>query len=202
MVPTRPEIGYGYIQPGEVLDGEVRRVERFVEKPSAESAAALIRNGALWNSGLFAWTARRFFTETEILVPEIAPHLARLRRGDVAGYFASVSPIAVDVSHFERSRRVAVVSGGFVWDDVGTWSALSRIRTPDEAGNILVSDAAAVDSAGSVVWAGDGPVVLFGVRDLVVVRANGIVLVTTRERAAHLKDLLASLPPRLRDVET
>ena len=200
MVPTRPEIGYGYIQPGEVLEGEVCRVERFVEKPSIDRAAALIRSGALWNSGLFAWTARRFFAETESLVPEIAPHLARLRRGDVDGYFQSVTPIAVDVSHFERSRRVAVVSGGFAWDDVGTWGALSRIRTPDEAANVLVDDAVAVDSSGSVVWAGDGPVVLFGVRDLVVVRANGVVLVTTQERAARLKDLLPSLPPRLRDV--
>jgi hypothetical protein len=33
----------------------------------------------------------------------------------------------------------------------------------------------------------------------VVVRANDIVLVTTTERAAHLKDLVASLPPALRD---
>ncbi|MBI4421678.1 MAG: mannose-1-phosphate guanylyltransferase [Gemmatimonadetes bacterium] len=199
MVPNRPETGYGYIQPGEPLDGDARRVVRFVEKPSAARAAELIRQGALWNSGLFAWTARRFLAETEENAPEIAPHLARLRENDVAGYFATVTPIAVDVSHFERSRRVAVVPGRFLWDDVGTWTALARVRPPDSAGNTLTGDVAQVDSTGCVAWAADGPVVLFGARDLVVVRANGVVLVTTRERAARLKNLLASLPPRLRD---
>jgi hypothetical protein len=43
-------------------------------------------------------------------------------------------------------------------------------------------------------------VVLYGVDDLVVVRANGVVLVTTRARSAALKDLLGTLPPRLRDL--
>ena len=35
VVPTRPETGYGYIEPGEELDGDARRVARFVEKPDA-----------------------------------------------------------------------------------------------------------------------------------------------------------------------
>jgi mannose-phosphate isomerase/GDPmannose pyrophosphorylase family protein len=60
----------------------------------------------------------------------------------------------------------------------------------------------AVGTSGSIAWAEGGPVVLFGVHDLVVVRAHGVVLVTTTERAAHLKDLLAALPPELRDPPT
>ncbi|MBI4502957.1 MAG: mannose-1-phosphate guanylyltransferase [Gemmatimonadetes bacterium] len=199
VVPSRPDVGYGYIVPGEVLDGDVRVITRFVEKPDAERATRLMREGALWNSGLFAWTARRFFLETEALAPEIAPHLTALRAGDVARYFREVRPIAVDVSHFERSRRVAVLPGRFPWDDVGTWAALARVRATDAAGNTSVGDVTAVDTAGTVAWADGGPVVLFGVRDLVVVRANSIVLVTTTERAAHLKDLLSRLPPPLRD---
>lgn len=202
VVPTRPDISYGYIQPGDPLAGDARRVLRFVEKPDAARAMELIRQGALWNSGLFAWSAQTFLRETEALAPEIAPHLPRLRQNDVAGYFASVVPIAVDVSHFERSRSVAVVQGRFPWDDVGTWSALARVRPGDRAGNTAEGDVTAVDSAGCVAWAADGPVVLYGVRDLVVVRANGVILITTRERAAYLKDLLAALPPRLRDPTT
>jgi len=43
-------------------------------------------------------------------------------------------------------------------------------------------------------------VVVDGVRDLVVVRAHGRVLVTTRERAAQLKDVLERVPPWVRDL--
>jgi mannose-1-phosphate guanylyltransferase len=201
MIPSRAEIGYGYILPGERLGTEVRRVKRFVEKPDALRAQALIDEGALWNSGLFAWTASRFLAETQAHAPEIAEHLPLLEAGDVSGFFAAVSPIAVDVSHFERSSRVAVVAGAFSWDDVGTWGALGRARAPDAAGNVMVGDAVVRDTTDCVVWADDGPVVVDSVTNLVIVRANGVTLVTTRERAAHLKSLLETLPDRIRNLK-
>jgi len=198
--PSRPEIGYGYIQPGDPLDQTARRVRRFIEKPSADRAQSLIAEGSLWNSGLFAWSAARFLAETKAVAPEIAPHLPHLEAGDLEAFFAAVTPVAVDVSHFERSRNVAVVAGEFPWDDVGTWGALGRARAPDAAGNVLVGDAVASAASDCVVWADDGPVVLDGVHDLVIVRANGITLVTSRERSAQLKSLLETLPQRLRDL--
>ena len=200
IVPTRPDTGYGYIRPGAVLDGDARRVEQFVEKPNEGRATTLIAEGALWNSGMFAWTAKRFDTETRLHAPEITPHLPLLASGDVTGFFARVTPVAVDVSHFERSDKVAVLPGRFSWDDVGTWAGLGRVRRGDAARNVVVGAGSVQEAAENIVWADDGPVVLFGVHDLVVVRANGVVLVTTKEHAARLKDLLGTLPGELRDL--
>lgn len=199
VVPTRVDIAYGYIIPGDPMSGGARRVARFVEKPDAGRAAELIKAGALWNSGLFAWTAARFFAETDALAKEIAPHTAALKRGDAVAFFRDVTPIAVDVSHFERSRRVAVVSGKFAWDDVGTWAALIRVRPRDANGNVAVGDVAIREAKDCVLWSQEGPVVVDGVQGLVVVRANGITLVTTVERTKFLKDLLGSLPPHVRE---
>jgi len=200
IVPARPEIGYGYIERGSALRGNVWEVRRFTEKPDAKRAARLIADGALWNSGLFAWTARRFFTETTAHAPEVAPHVARLDEGDVVGFFQAVQPIAVDVSHFERSGRVVVLPASFPWDDVGTWAALERVRPTTEDGNVVVGEVVTHDTSGSVIWTDGDPVVVDGVSGLVVVHANGRILVTTRARATGLKDLLQSLPPRIRDV--
>lgn len=198
IVPNRPEVGYGYVELGEPLDDHARRVARFTEKPDLENAKRLVDAGALWNSGLFAWTAARFLEETRNLVPEIANSLNLLEQGAVSDFFAQVTPIAVDYSHFERSERVAVVAGEFQWDDVGTWSALGRVRPQDQAGNVLVGDAEQRDAKDCVVWVQDGSVVVDGVESLVVVQANGVTLVTTLERSAHLKELLASLPDKYR----
>lgn len=206
IVPDRPEVGYGYIEPGDPLgregegEGEedARSVVRFTEKPSREEAVRLVASGALWNSGLFAWTSARFLAETRAVATEISGVLAQLEAGDVQDFFANVTAIAVDYSHFERSDRVAVVPGNFPWDDVGTWGALSRVRSQDNSGNVLVGDTVQRDASNCVVWAEDGAVVIDGVQGLVVVQANGVTLVTTTERAAHLKQLLASLPPRFR----
>lgn len=198
IVPTRPDTSYGYIRPGAVLGGDVHQVDAFVEKPDAARAASMIAEGALWNSGMFAWTARRFDAETAAHAPEIASHRALLQAGNVDAFFKAVTPIAVDVSHFERSKRVAVVPGRFPWDDVGTWSALARVRATDSQGNVLVGRTFQHESQRCVAWADDGTIVLDGVQDLVVVRANGVTLVTTTARAEHLKDLLATLPAELR----
>jgi mannose-1-phosphate guanylyltransferase len=198
IVPDRPEVGYGYIEPGDPLEGEVDayKVARFTEKPGGEEAVRLVASGALWNSGLFAWTATRFLAETRAVATEISGVLVQLEAGAVQDFFANVPAIAVDYSHFERSERVAVVPGNFPWDDVGTWSALSRVRPQDDSGNVLVGDTVQRDASNCVAWAEDGAVVIDGVQGLVVVQANGVTLVTTTERSAHLKQLLASLPPR------
>ncbi|MFQ6045104.1 MAG: mannose-1-phosphate guanylyltransferase [Gemmatimonadales bacterium] len=200
--PTRPEIGYGYIVPGEPLTGDARRVARFVEKPDCEAAERLIAEGGLWNSGLFAWTAKRFRAETEAHAPELAPALSLLEADQVERFFESVTPIAVDISHFERSDRVAVLPGRFPWDDVGTWSALRRVRASDARGNVAVGDTFVHGTYDSVGWSDEGVLVLDGLRDVVVVQANGITLVTTTERAAHLKELLELLPEEIRRGRT
>ena len=46
IVPTRPDPGFGYIQPGDELDG-ARRVARFAEKPNRATRRA---HGARWLS--------------------------------------------------------------------------------------------------------------------------------------------------------
>ena len=198
IVPDRSEVGYGYIEPGDPLEGEedARSVLRFTEKPGSEEAVRLVASGALWNSGLFAWTAARFLSETRAVATEISEVLVQLDAGSVQDFFSNVPAITVDYSHFERSERVAVIPGNFPWDDIGTWSALLRVRPQDDSGNVLVGDTVQRDASNCVVWAEDGAVVIDGVQGLVVVQANGVTLVTTTERSAHLKQLLASLPPR------
>ena len=199
VVPVRPDPGFGYIQPGEPAGQHARRVARFVEKPDRARAEQMLRDGFLWNSGIFVWRVGDFLDEVAALTPEIAPHLAA-HADDLAGFFGAVAkPIAVDVGVMERSARVLVLSGDFGWDDVGSWAALKRVRSCDERGNAVSGLVHALDSSDNVVHADGNVVVLYGVRDLVVVSRNGLTLVTTTERASDLKQLIESLPNSIRD---
>jgi mannose-1-phosphate guanylyltransferase len=201
VVPSRPETGYGYIVPGAPLDHGARTVARFSEKPDAATALDLMAAGALWNSGLFAWTAARLLAEVQRHTPEVAAAIPALERGEVAGFFRAVTPISIDVGLLERSAAVAVVSGSFAWDDVGTWQALARVRPKDPAGNVLVGEGMLHDTHDCIVWSDRDPVVLYGVKDLVVVQANGRILVMPTERAAAMKQLLDALPAEIRDID-
>lgn len=199
IVPTHADTGLGHIEVGEATGGVSRRVVRFVEKPPLARAEALVAAGALWNSGIFAWPVGVFLDELRAHCPQVAGPLDAA--GDDAGrFFAGVrDPVAVDVGVLERSDRVFVLAGSFGWNDVGTWSALRGVRSTDHDGNVAHGRTHLREAANNVVYASGADVVLFGVHGLVVVEHDGVVLVTTEERARNLKPLLESLPPALRE---
>ena len=202
--PTRPESGFGYLVPGAPMDGEAgtRRtgachVARYVEKPGPALAASLIAEGALWNAGTFLWKARVVLEELAI-APELAPALPALAAGDLPGFAGQVQHVSLDRGLLERSARVVVVPGEFVWDDVGTWASLRRARALDDAGNGAVGRAYFADSSGNIVHAEGARVVLYGVDSLVVVALDGFTFVTTLDRAGDLQGLLRELPSEFR----
>ncbi len=201
VVPTRADPGFGYIAPGMPVNGALRRVDQFVEKPTRARAAEMVAGGYLWNSGIFVWRVGDFLAELRAHTVELSSALPFL--GDAAGrerFFGAVTTaVSVDVGVLERSARVLVIPGDFGWDDIGTWGALARVRRPDGAGNALSGAAHAVQASGNVVHAEGSTVVLYGVEDLVVVARDGLVLVTTVDRSAELKSLLDALPPEVRD---
>ena len=196
VVPTRADPGFGYIQPSESDTDRPSRVKRFVEKPDMARAEEMRSAGYLWNSGIFVWRVGDFLNEVEEHTPELAAalRLGRSRDPDASGFFGSVvMPVSVDVGVLERTSKVMVVPGDFGWDDIGTWAALSRVRSKDEFGNVTSGDSHLLDCADNVVHADSGMVVMYGVNDLVVVTRNGVTLVTTTERASDLKRLVESL---------
>ena len=208
--PDRPDTGYGYLQPGDRLDGPAgdgmhepaRRVLRFHEKPDARRAAEYIRRGFLWNTGIFVWRASVFLSEVRAHAPGIAVLIPRLEAGDVEGFFRHAPAVSVDEAVLERSRACATLPASFDWDDVGSWEALARTRRPDRRGNTRVGEVVCVESDDNIAYGEDGRVVLFGVRGLVVVSAGDVTMVTTRAHARELKRLVERLPPSSRAERT
>lgn len=206
--PDRPETGYGYIRVGDPIDaGEengnaAHVVASFVEKPDRPTAERYLREGDyLWNTGLFIWRVADFLDQMERFTPEIAPFIPILREGGADEFFRLTPSLSIDNGLLERSDRVGVVTADFQWDDVGAWDAVYRTHPQDSAGNVAVGDVHALATRGCAFYAGDGPVIAFGVEDLVVVRASGITFVAHRSKVPELKELLATLPEELRTLE-
>jgi mannose-1-phosphate guanylyltransferase len=197
IVPSRPDPGFGYIAPGDAVN-DARRVREFVEKPNVDRARGMVAEGYLWNSGIFVWRVGDFLGEARAHCPEIAGALEQAG-ADIGEFFSAATPISVDHGVLERSDRVLVLPGDFGWDDVGTWAALQRVRTPDNAQNALSGDVVTLEARNNVVHAEGSTVVLYGVSNLVVVTRAGLTLVTTTDRAAELKTLVDALPAAVRD---
>ncbi len=207
--PRHAATGYGWIETGEqradVHGRAIHAVASFVEKPDRGRAEVYLARGThLWNLGMFAWRATSFLDELAVHLPTVAEPLAAAGRAlgtvneatALATAFDTCESISVDHGVLERSTRVECVPCSFQWDDLGAFEALARHLPRDENGNVAIGELLAIDSSECVTWAEDGRLTaLLGVRDLVVVHANGVTLVAPRARAEEIKRLVQELGP-------
>jgi len=201
--PTEPKTSYGYIRRGEALDvAGANKVAAFIEKPDAATAARLIAEGCLWNSGNFMFRADTLIGEFARFEPEAAQaveagvdgsatDLGFVRLG--ADAFARAPARSIDYAVMERTDKAAVVEATFRWSDIGSWDAVLDVSERDEAGNALRGPVAAVEARNCIVHAEDRLTAVLGVEDLVVVTTPDAVLVLPRERAQDVKGLVARL---------
>src|SRR5690606_12085740 len=147
------------------------------------------------------WRAQDLLREVRLHTPEIATGLPALEAGDPIAFFEGVRAVSIDVGVFERSESVAVVSGDFPWDDIGTWEALARVRPRDRRGNVSHGPVTLVECSDCIVWNDGPPMVLSGVHDLVVVHANHRPLGMERSRVPDIKTTLDALPADVRELE-
>lgn len=205
--PTRPETGYGYIEPDRTatVDGGAYAVKRFCEKPDRATAERFVSEGFLWNSGMFFWTLPAFMREVKSALPDAADAILqmadRLRAEDPAGAadaFRSLPSTSIDYALMERSKQTFVVEGTFPWDDVGSWDALERTLPLSQNENVTIGDVIALDCERSIIYNDDPDTVacVLGVSDVVVAVADGAVLVCPKHEAQRVKEIVALLKDR------
>ena len=214
--PTRAETGYGYIELGESLGGEVaaRKVRRFTEKPDKERAEEFLATGNYaWNSGIFLWSARTLANAIRELRSAMAPLLEKVAAAygtaDFERVFPEVYPqcenISVDYAILEpRSKKVdagiVCLPGDFGWNDLGSWAALHEhhMARPeyckDECRNVVEAGSEVViEAKGNYVFAPGMAVALVGVEDLVIVQTADALLITTRAKCQDVGKVVTEL---------
>ena len=200
--PTFPATGYGWIEVGRKLPDRrgvpIADVARFVEKPDRARAESFLAGGRhLWNSGMFVWRTDAILGALREHVPDLVARIAKARaEGVLDQAYASLPSVSVDVAVLEKTAAVRVASIDYRWSDVGSWSALEEVLPPDGDGNHAGGGVRVLgeDAAGCIAWGSPGELtVLFGVRDLVVVRAGNATLVCPRERSQEIRRIVARL---------
>ncbi len=202
ILPDEPATGYGYIEMADAAadGGRVRPVKRFVEKPDAETAARYLRDGLLWNAGIFLFRASSYLEALEAHAPDVLAGARKAMAGvrqeglyirPDAENFAATPSISLDYAVMERAANVSVVPVDMGWSDVGSWDALWRVTSPDREGNVLRGAGALLDCRDSLVRNDGGPfVAALGLKDMVVVATGDAVLIAPRERSEDIRDMV------------
>ena len=205
IVPSTPEIGYGYIHAEQPLseDGLVLKVESFVEKPDLASAESYLNHGGyFWNSGMFLFRADSYLEALEDSNPKVF-RACQSAMQNVAhdGDFLRVnseafdnSPdISIDYAVMEHTNKAAVVPLDASWSDVGAWPAVWEVGTKDKDGNVSRGDTSFKNSNNNLVYGEKSLVVLIGVDDLVVIDTKDATLVAARNNMSEIKTVVEQL---------
>ncbi len=211
IAPTRPETGYGYLKLAPGADAGAltpQPLERFVEKPDAAAAQAMLAAGdCLWNAGVFLFRASAIVRAFEVHAPDML-ELARLavaEAGRSQGFvclaadpWAKLRAISIDYAIMEKAGNLAVMPYGGRWSDVGSWTAVWQESGVDSAGNVVTGPALAIDCERSLLRSEAGSVQLVGIglSDVVAVAMPDAVLVAHSSAAQRVKEVAQALSER------
>lgn len=179
--PTAPETKYGYIIPS--LNGIW-----FREKPDAETALELIKQQALWNSGIFASYVDTVLSGLRNSPYNILDWIISPREGKAPSFDVAVLQ--------EHPIIFAHYCLRWKWSDVGTWESFTAIpeikdEMIAELSTVIMKDCKNVN----VLNRSPGNVVIIGCDDLLVVTSGSDLLImpNTGDFNNQLKEIATRL---------
>ncbi|HSI24139.1 MAG TPA: mannose-1-phosphate guanylyltransferase/mannose-6-phosphate isomerase [Methylotenera sp.] len=193
--PHEPATGYGYIKPSQKLSYKgtlpIHQVAQFVEKPNVEKAAEFVRDGYLWNSGMFVFKASAFMGMLQQFQPEMAKQISSMTEESFAETYANFPNLSIDYGLAEKADKVAVVPVDMAWSDLGSWDSIYQRHQKDADNNVMHGDIFAQDTTNSLLWSQTSLLATAGLDNIVVIQTADATLICDRNRTEEIKTLVA-----------
>lgn len=178
--PDSPSEKYGYIIPES--HAEISRVSCFKEKPTTAKAEEYIKQGALWNMGIFGFKLG--------YIKELSKNIFKYKDyADLFDRYAEMTKISFDYAVLEKEKSIQVMRFDGRWDDLGTWEALVDVMEGDSFGKALVRDCHNT----KVVNELDIPVASLGLNDIIVAASSEGILVASKKSSSSIKPIAEML---------
>jgi mannose-1-phosphate guanylyltransferase len=198
--PTKPETGYGYIQIDEDSErNNVYKVLTFAEKPNYATAVNFINSGDFfWNSGMFIWKIDTILNEINFLMPDLYEGLLKIKENidhpdfpeKLSEVYGQLKSISIDYGIMEKSDKVFLVKGQFIWSDVGSWEAVYELSDKDQDGNVKVGTVYTDMVLDSYIHSPDKFTAVIGLDNVIVINCNDALLICKRDKAQDVKNII------------
>ena len=211
--PTSPETKYGYIikENAKLKSSEIYKIKSFKEKPELNKAKILLKNGALWNSGMFLFEIEtiikevqsfypKMLTNVDLAIKQCTPDLDFIRLNEK--YFNKVESISIDNAIFEKTDKSFVKPANINWNDLGTYNALWEISNKDKNNNVVKGDIILNNVNNSYVFSDKTLVTVSNVSDINIVATQDAILVTNIKKSNEIKSLIEKLERKKRNELT
>lgn len=191
ITPTYPSAKYGYVVPQTRANGQEPTVNslpvaRFTEKPTVAVAEELLKQGALWNGGVFAF-------RLGYMMNIVRKYITSASFEDTRARYSEFPKISFDYEVAEKAHSVAVVPFTGQWKDLGTWNTLTDELRQHTIGNAVLGPKC--DNT-HVINELQNPIFVDGVKDIVVAACPDGILVCAKKETENIKKYVENLTPR------
>lgn len=187
--PTYPSEKYGYIIP-QTAD-KTAFVSTFKEKPNAEVAAEYIRQGALWNGGVFAYKLRYVMDKAHEL-------LDFTDYEDLFAKYDTLTKISFDYAVVEKEPKIQVMRFAGEWKDLGTWNTLTEAMEENCVGDAMMNETC---ENVHVINELNVPILAMGLHDVVISASPEGILVSDKEQSSYIKPFVDKLDQQIMFAE-
>ena len=187
--PTYPSEKYGYIIPAD--KEKVSRVDTFKEKPDAKTAEEYIRQGALWNGGVFAYKLKYVLQRAHELIDFTDYE-------DLFSKYEGLTKISFDYAVVEKEKDIQVMRFSGQWKDLGTWNTLTEAMEDASVGQAIFNENC---ENVHVVNELDVPVLCMGLKDVVVSASPEGILVSDKEQSSYIKPFVDQIDQQIMFAE-
>jgi len=207
--PTSAQTGYGYIKGSDVLEEEIYKIDKFVEKPDKKTAQKYLKEGSYtWNSGMFMFKASTYLKtlkEQENLMFNFVQQSFESAVKDLdfirpeKKYWEKIIGNSIDYAVMEKVDNAIVVSLDCGWSDLGAFDSLYELQEKDKNNNIILGDVINFNTTNSYINATNRLVATIGLNDCLVVETKDSVLVANKNNAQDIKKVVQQLEKNNRD---
>lgn len=182
--PTYPSEKYGYI----ILEdaGLTANAASFREKPTIPEAREYIRQGALWNGGVFA-------CKLGYILEKAHEQIDFTDYQDLFDRYDTLPKISFDYTVAEKEDRIQVVRFNGQWKDLGTWNILSEAMEEEIIGDAMMDETC---ENVHIINEIKVPVLAMGLHDVIISASPDGILVSDKHQSSYMKSFVDQIDRR------
>jgi mannose-1-phosphate guanylyltransferase len=203
IVPSAPEIGYGYIEVKNTERSLFYNIKSFKEKPTKNLAEQYINSGNyFWNSGMFLFKASTYLKELKKFAPDILAACKKsllsidrdadfIRLNDDEFYKCPSDSIDYAVMEYTKDGVVVPLDAG--WNDIGSWSMLHNVKKKDSNNNVSEGNVILDNVHNSYIYSPNRLSSVIGLSDIVIIDTQDALLVVDKKSDQKIKEIVENL---------
>lgn len=190
--PTKPEIGYGYIE-AEKNNNLAKKVISFKEKPDLATAQEYISSGNYyWNGGMFMFSIATMQAELTKYMPAIID-ITKNGYQYTVDNFTNMPDISIDYAVAEKSQKMMMIPmENIYWNDIGSFDAIAEVLS-DKDKNVFKGDILAENCTDTMIIGDNRLIAGIDLENLMIIDTPDALLVAKKGESQKVKNIVNKL---------